>query len=87
MALRKQEDNIDTVAVRESARQSYFANINEPNLLGEPFWKQGILITNFFFLLKIPALRLKLSSALRSVEALRYDFKTKPSEKKQLDMV
>ena len=33
------------------------------------------------------ALRLKLSSALKSIEALRYDFKTKPSEKKQLDMV
>ena len=33
------------------------------------------------------ALRLKLSSALKSIEALRYDFKTKPSEKKQLDLV
>jgi len=69
MAIRKQEDNIDTVAVRESTRNAI--KIDEPNLLGEPLWKQ--------------ALRLKLSSALKSIEALRHDFKTKPSEKKQLD--
>jgi len=69
MAIRKQEDNIDTVAVRESTKNAI--KIDEPNILGEPLWKQ--------------ALRLKLSSALKSIEALRHDFKTKPSEKKQLD--
>jgi hypothetical protein len=70
MAISKQEENIGTIAVKESIRTSI--RMDEPNLLGETLWKQ--------------ALRLKLSSALKSIEALRYDFKTKPSEKKQLDM-
>ncbi len=69
--MRKQEENINTSVVRDNARQNI--KIDEVNILGEPLWRQ--------------ALRLKLSSALKSIEALRYDFKTKPSEKKQLDTV
>jgi len=40
MAIRKQEENIDTVAVRESTK--YTLKIDEPNILGETLWKQGI---------------------------------------------
>ena len=43
MAIRKQEENIDTVVVRESTRNTL--KVDEPNLLGETLWKQGILIT------------------------------------------
>ena len=42
MAIRKQEENIDTVVVRESTRNTL--KIDEPNLLGETLWKQGIYI-------------------------------------------
>jgi hypothetical protein len=57
---------------RESIKRGETIKLEEPNLLGQPFWKQ--------------ALRLKLHSGLKSIESLRYDIKTKPSEKKQLDM-
>lgn len=49
MAIRKQEENIDTVNVRESMRMSI--KIDEPNLLGETLWKQGINFHYYEFIL------------------------------------
>jgi hypothetical protein len=72
-ALKKQEEGLANSAnPRESLRKVETMKYEEPNLLGQPFWKQ--------------ALKLKLHSALKSVESLKYDSKTKPQEKKQLDM-
>ena len=39
MAIRKQEENIDNANVRDLR---YSIKIDEPNLLGETLWKQGI---------------------------------------------
>lgn len=74
-SLKRQEENLFTTSLtgRDSIRRAdTTGRYNEPNILGEAFWKQ--------------ALKLKLCSGLKSIESIRHDPKTKPAEKKQLDM-
>mmetsp|Transcript_28760 Transcript_28760/g.25887 ORF Transcript_28760/g.25887 Transcript_28760/m.25887 type:complete len:85 (-) Transcript_28760:126-380(-) len=56
----------------QSLKRADTVKYDSINLMGNPFYKQ--------------ALKLKLCSALKSIDALKSDIKVKQSEKKQLDV-